>query len=176
VSGRFAGSVVMRLTDVLLAMPGLLLALLVVAVLGPGTRNAMFAIGVARAPGFVRIARAQALTVVDSAYIRAAVVLGRRRRSIYPRHLPPNTLPPPLVLSTVTVSTAIISGSSLSFLGLGPARPSPEWGLMLAESRDFLNVSVGGAVWPCAALVVTVLALQVAGRDLRARFERKRHG
>ncbi|MFI0897262.1 ABC transporter permease [Streptomyces sp. NPDC020983] len=176
VAGRAVGAVVMRLTDVLLAIPGLLLALLVVAVLGPGTLNATVAIGFAMMPGFVRIARVQALTVLDSGYVRAAVTFGRRSPGIYLRHLLPNAVPPLLVLATATVGTAIISGSSLSFLGLGPGQPSPEWGAMLADSRDFLDISVGGALWPCAAIIVTVLALQVAGRDLRARFEGKRHG
>src|SRR5262249_414399 len=113
----------------------------------------------------------QALVVRDSDYVRAAVVLGYRRSTIVLRHVLPNALPPLLVLATVNVATAIIAGSSLSFLGLGPKEPTAEWAPMLPQSRDYLDISWAVAVFPGAAITITVLAFTVVGRDLRHRFE-----
>ncbi|MFE9602541.1 ABC transporter permease [Streptomyces hokutonensis] len=170
-SGRAVDELVMRVTDILLAFPGLLLALLVVAVLGPGTVNSTLAISVSMVPGFVRLARGQALVIRDSDYVQAARVLGRSRTSVLLRHLLPNALPPLLVLATVGIGSAIIAGSSLSFLGLGPQPPAPEWGAMLAQGRDLLDISWAPAVFPGAAITLTVLAVNVVGRDLQRRFE-----
>jgi peptide/nickel transport system permease protein len=169
--GRVADEIVMRFTDVFLAMPGVLLALLVVAVLGPGTTHATLALGCAFAPGFTRLVRGQALVVRDSDYVRAAVVLGYRRTTILVRHVLPNALSPLLVLATVNIGAAILAGSSLSFLGLGPQPPAPEWGGMLAGGRDFLGAAWAMAVFPGLALTATVIAVNVLGRDLRLRFE-----
>ncbi|MGW3109409.1 ABC transporter permease [Streptomyces sp. NPDC001100] len=170
-SGRAVDELVMRVTDILLAFPGLLLALLVVAVLGPGTVNSTLAISVSMVPGFVRLARGQALVIRHSDYVQAARVLGRSRTSVLLRHLLPNALPPLLVLATVGIGSAIIAGSSLSFLGLGPQPPAPEWGAMLAQGRDLLDISWAPAVFPGAAITLTVLAVNVVGRDLQRRFE-----
>jgi len=170
-SGRAVDELVMRVTDILLAFPGLLLALLVVAVLGPGTVNSTLAISISMVPGFVRLARGQALVIRDSDYVQAARVLGRSRTSVLLRHLLPNALPPLLVLATVGIGSAIIAGSSLSFLGLGPQPPAPEWGAMLAQGRDLLDISWAPAVFPGAAITLTVLAVNVVGRDLQRRFE-----
>ncbi|MGW5352850.1 ABC transporter permease [Streptomyces sp. NPDC004031] len=174
--GRVVDEIVMRVTDILLAFPGLLLALLVVAMLGPGTRNAVLAIGCSLTPGFTRLARGQALVIRDSGYVQAATVLGRRRAWIYLRHLLPNAVPPLLVFATVGVGTAIIAGSSLSFLGLGPKPPSPEWGAMLSQNRDLLDIAWAPAVLPGVAVTVTVLTINVVGRDLRRRFEGRSPG
>ncbi|MEV5829035.1 ABC transporter permease [Spirillospora sp. NPDC052242] len=171
VGGRVVDEAVMRVADVFLAFPGLLLALLVVAILGPGTGNAMLAIGCSLTPGFVRLARGQALVVRDSDYVRAAITLGAPRPVIYLRHVLPNALPPLLVLAMVNVGTAIIAGSSLSFLGLGPKPPTPEWGAMLSEGRDFLEIAWAMAVFPGLALTVAVVSVNVVGRTLQRRFE-----
>jgi peptide/nickel transport system permease protein len=176
IGGRFADELVMRLTDVFLAFPGILMALLVVAVLGPGTINATVAIGCAFAPGFTRLVRGEALVVRESDYVRAALVLGYRKAEIQLRHVLPNAIPPLLALCTLTVGTAVLAGSSLSFLGLGPQPPSPEWGAMLAEGRDFLGSAWALAVFPGAALTLTVVGVNVVGRDLRVRFEGRRPG
>jgi peptide/nickel transport system permease protein len=176
VGGRVADEIVMRLTDVLLAFPGALLALLVVAVLGPGTGNATLAIGAAFAPGFARLVRGEALVVRESDYVRAATVLGYRRAEVYLRHVLPNALPPLLVLATLSVGTAVLAGSALSFLGLGPQPPSPEWGAMLSAGRDLLGSTWAIAVFPGAALTATVVCVNVVGRDLRNRFEGRRPG
>ncbi|MGW0604786.1 ABC transporter permease [Streptomyces sp. NPDC002640] len=169
--GRVLDEVVMRVTDVLMAFPGLLLALLVVAVLGPGTTNAMIAIGAASAPAFARLVRGQALVVRESGYVQAAVVLGLPRFSVFLRHVVPNSLPPVLVFATVHTGSAIIAGSSLSFLGLGPQAPAPEWGAMLSEGRDYVDLSWGLGVFPGLAVTATVVAINVVGTRLRHRFE-----
>ncbi|MFI0193009.1 ABC transporter permease [Streptomyces sp. NPDC017082] len=167
---RVVGEAVMRVTDVLLAFPGLLLALLVVAVLGPGTLNATLAIGCSAAPGFVRLARGQAEAIRGSSYVRAAMMFGYRRLAVYLRHLVPNALPPLLAFATVYAGAALIAGSSLSFLGLGPKAPTPEWGAMLAEGRNYLGIAWGLAVFPGMAVTVTVVSFNVVGRALRRRF------
>jgi peptide/nickel transport system permease protein len=161
----------MRVCDILMSFPGLLLALLVVAVLGPGAVNATLAIGVSMAPGFTRLVRSQALVIRRSEYVRAAVTFGRRRSEIYLRHVAPNALAPLLVLATVSVGGAIVAGSSLSFLGLGPQPPSPDWGSMLADGQNYLAVSWAVAVFPGLAVTATVVSATLVGGFLRKRFE-----
>jgi len=170
-SGRAVDGVVMRVADVLLAFPGLLLALLVIAAIGPGTTDAMIALACASVPGFIRIARSQGLVIRRADYVRAAVVLGRGRAAIQLRHVLPNALPPLLAFAMINIGAAIISGATLSFLGLGPPAPTPEWGAMLSTSRGYLSVAWAPAVFPGLAITVTVIAVNVAGRDLRRRFE-----
>ncbi|GAA2535648.1 ABC transporter permease [Streptomyces koyangensis] len=169
--GRVLDEAVMRLTDILMAFPGLLLALLVVAVLGPGTTNAMIAIGAAAAPAFARLVRGQALVVRESGYVQAARVLGTSGSSVFLRHVVPNALPSVLVFATVHTGSAIIAGSSLSFLGLGPQAPASEWGAMLSEGRDYVDLSWGLGVFPGLAVTATVVAINVVGTRLRRRFE-----
>ncbi|MFD0636633.1 ABC transporter permease [Catenulispora yoronensis] len=170
-AGRVVDEAVMRVCDILLSFPGLLLALLVVAVLGPGTADATVAIGVSMAPGFAKLVRSQALVIRRSDYVRAAVTFGRRRSEIHLRHVAPNALAPLLVLATVTVGGAIVAGSSLSFLGLGPQPPSPDWGSMLADGQNYLAVSWAVAVFPGLAVTATVVSSTVVGAYLRRRFE-----
>jgi peptide/nickel transport system permease protein len=170
-AGRVVDEALMRATDVLLAFPGLLLALLVIAVLGPGTLNTAIALGFAAVPGYVRLARGQALVVRESGYVRAAVVLGRSRREVFFGHVLPNSLPPVLVFAAVDVGTALMAGTSLSFLGLGPQPPTPEWGSMLAEGRDWMDAAWGLAVFPGAVVTAAVIAFHVVGTHLRTHFE-----
>jgi peptide/nickel transport system permease protein len=126
------------------------------------------------APGFARLARGQALVVRESDYVRAAVILGQGRPRIALRHVLPNTLPPLLVFATINCGTGVIVGSSLSFLGLGPRPPTAEWGKMLAESRDYMQVSWATAVFPGMAVTATVIAVTVVGRSLQRRLEGRR--
>ncbi|OLE28481.1 MAG: peptide ABC transporter permease [Catenulispora sp. 13_1_20CM_3_70_7] len=170
-AGRVADEVVMRVCDVLMSFPGLLLALMVVAVLGPGTLNAAVAIGVSMTPGFTKLVRGQAMLVRRSDYVRAAVTFGRGRTEINLRHVAPNALAPLLVLATVTVGGAVVAGSSLSFLGLGPQPPAPDWGAMLADGQNYLAVSWAVAVFPGLAVTATVISVTVVGGYLRKRFE-----
>ncbi|MEY9890103.1 peptide/nickel transport system permease protein [Catenulispora sp. MAP5-51] len=170
-AGRVADEAVMRVCDVLMSFPGLLLALLVVAILGPGTVNAAVAIGVSMTPGYTKLVRGQALVVRRSDYVRAAVTFGRRRTEIDLRHVAPNALAPLLVLATVTVGGAVVAGASLSFLGLGPQPPAPDWGAMLADGQNYLAASWAVAVFPGLAVTTTVVAVTVVGGYLRKRFE-----
>ncbi|MFI5842711.1 ABC transporter permease [Catenuloplanes sp. NPDC051500] len=170
--GPVADTSLMRLTDVLLALPPLLLALLVVAVLGNGTGNVMLAVGIAFVPGYARLARAETLLVRRSGYVESATLLGLPRWLTVLRHVLPNALTPLLVLATVGFGTALISASGLSFLGLGPQPPSPEWGAMLAGGREFLQLAWWIAVFPGAAVTLTVLAVNVVGREAQRRFSR----
>jgi peptide/nickel transport system permease protein len=169
--GKVADEAGMRLADVFMSFPSILLALLVVVVLGPSARNVAVAIAVSLAPGFARVVRVQAMVVRESGYVTAAVALGVRRRSIVLRHVAPNVLMPLAVLVTMNVGTSIIAGSSLSFLGLGVQPPAPEWGAMLSQSRDYLQNDWAVAVFPGLAITLTVISVSVIGRHLQARFE-----
>jgi peptide/nickel transport system permease protein len=171
--GRWADTALMRLADVLLALPPILLALLAVAVLGPGSVNVTIAIAVALAPGYARIVRAEALVVRRSGYVEAATVLGLRRPLLIVRHIVPNALGPMLVLAAVGFGSALIAASGLSFLGLGPQPPSPEWGTMLDEGRNFLATAWWIGVFPGAAITLTTLSVNGAGRAAQARFTRR---
>ncbi|RCG21030.1 ABC transporter permease [Sphaerisporangium album] len=169
--GRVVDETAMRVADVLLSFPNVLMALLVVAVLGPGTVNVTVAITISLAPGFARVVRVRAVVVRDSAYVRAAVNLGVSRGRVVFRHIAPNVLAPLLVLATVNAGTAIIAGASLSFLGLGPKPPDPEWGSMLAQARAYLDAGWTLALFPGAAITLTVMSVTVLGRALRDHYE-----
>ncbi|MFG2041516.1 ABC transporter permease [Dactylosporangium sp. NPDC048998] len=172
--GRLVDEALMRAADVLLALPGILLALLVVAVLGPGPVSELVAIAFAAVPGYARLVRGQALSVRRSDYVTSAVAVGVRPLTLVLRHVLPNSLGPVLVLATLGTGSAIIIGSSLSFLGLGPRQPTPEWGAMLADGRDFLSTAWWVGVFPGLAITVTVVAVTVIGRRWQLRFEGRR--
>ncbi|MEV4510276.1 ABC transporter permease [Dactylosporangium sp. NPDC049525] len=169
--GRLVDEALMRAVDVLLALPGILLALLVIAVLGPGPVSELVAIAFAAVPGYARMVRGQALSVRQADYVTSAVAIGVRPLPLVLRHVLPNSLGPVLVLATLGTGSAIIIGSSLSFLGLGPRQPTPEWGAMLADGRDFLSTAWWVGVFPGLAITVTVVAVTVLGRRWQRRFE-----
>ncbi|SNQ46319.1 dipeptide transporter; membrane component of ABC superfamily [Frankia canadensis] len=169
-SGRVGDQVLMRVTDMVLALPPLLVALVVIAVLGSGTVNVLVAIGVAFVPPYARMVRAEVMLVRRSGYVEAAVGLGLRRRVLVVRHVLPNALGPLLVLATVGFGTSLIYASSLSFLGLGTRPPAPEWGAMLSESRDFLSSAWWIGLFPGLAVTTAVVAINVVGRHLQATF------
>jgi peptide/nickel transport system permease protein len=167
-AGRRVDGVVLRLLDVLLAFPSLLLALLVVTLAGPSMTSAMLAIAFASAPGYARLLRGQALVVRRSGYVEAATGLGVPWSRVVVRHVLPNSVAPLLVLATIGIGEAILAGAGLSFLGLGPPPPTPEWGAMLSDGRDFLDLAWWIAVFPGAAITLSVIALTVAGRRMQA--------
>ncbi|MCM3884784.1 ABC transporter permease [Frankia sp. R82] len=171
--GRIADAVLMRVADVLLALPPLLLALLVITVLGNGTLNLAVAVALSNVPGYARVVRSEALVVRRSGYVEAAVGLGLRRRLLIGRHILPNTLGPLLVVATVGFGTTMIAVSGLSFLGFGTAPPTPEWGLMLSEGRNYLSTAWWAGVFPGAAITATVIAVNVVGRFAQARYSRR---
>jgi peptide/nickel transport system permease protein len=172
-TGRWGDWALMRLADILLALPGLLLALLAVVILGTGTVNAMLAVAIAFVPGYARVVRAEALVVQRSGYVEAAAGLGLPRPVLIARHILPNVIGPLLVLATVGIGLAMLSASALSFLGLGAQPPAPEWGSMLSGGRDFFQSAWWLGVFPGAAVTLTVIAMNVAGRAGQDRFTRR---
>jgi peptide/nickel transport system permease protein len=169
--GRVAETVIMRLIDIVLSIPDLLLALVVIALVGTGTIDALVAVGTAAIPGYARMIRAQTHVVRRAAYVESATAMGIGRLTVLRRHLLPNAIKPVLVLATIGVGTAIGYGASLSFLGLGTQPPTPEWGSMLANGIQFINNDWVMVAIPGIAVTLTVLCVTVVGRDISARAE-----
>lgn len=170
VSGYYSGwidRILMRGIDVMLAFPGILLALVIVAVLGPDLNNVMIAVGLSAMPHYTRVVRSSVLAARDLQYVEAARVVGCRDRAVMFRHILPNVLAPVIVLATLGVASAIIAGAALSFLGLGAKPPTPEWGAMLSEGRAYLRTAPWITTFPGAAIMVTVLAINLLGDGLR---------
>ncbi|MCC8395373.1 ABC transporter permease [Paraburkholderia sp. MMS20-SJTR3] len=155
-----------RVFDVLSAFPPILLSLFVVTFLGQGIVNIAVAVGIAGIPKFGRVLRAQTLVVRRADYVTHAVVWGQTRREVFVRHILPNVLAAIPVIATIDIGSAIIAVSGLSFLGLGPQPPTPEWGVMLAEGRDVLRVAWWPSVFPGMAITLTVIAFSVIGKHL----------
>lgn len=169
-SGYYGGwidATIMRLVDIMLAFPGLLLALAIVAALGPSLVNAMLAVGISVSPTYIRVVRSAVLSERELAYVDAARSIGTPDWSILLRHLLPNTLTPVIVLSTLGVASAIITVAALSFLGLGVKPPTPEWGSMLSEARSYLRLSPWTMTFPGLAIVIAALAINLFGDGLR---------
>ncbi len=154
------------LMDVLLAFPALLLALLVVALMGPGLTALAVAVGVASIPGYARLVRSLVLTLRSAPFVEAAVALGGPAPHILARHLLPAVFSPLLALATLDFGRAIISVAALGFLGLGAAPPTPEWGLMLFEGRGYLATAPWASAFPGLAITLTVLAVTTLGDAL----------
>jgi len=161
---RLLDAALMRLTDTMLAFPGMLLALVVIAVSGPGARNSAIAIGLATIPYYARLVRSQALEVRHSGYVEAARTLGQSRSKIALRHVLPNALTTLVVLATLGVGTAIVAGAGLSFLGLGVIPPTPEWGSMLSEGRNLVGRAWWIGVFPGLFVVASVVSITVLSR------------
>jgi peptide/nickel transport system permease protein len=160
-------NLLMRLVDIMLAFPGILLALIFVAILGPGLNNAMIAVGVSAVPAYTRLVRGSILAAKEHAYVEAARGVGCRNGRILFRHLLPNVIAPVIVLSTQGIALAIIYGSSLSFLGLGAQPPTPEWGTLLSTGRAYLRAQWWISTFPGLAILCTVLAINILGDGLR---------
>jgi peptide/nickel transport system permease protein len=165
--GGWFDGVSMRGVDLLLACPGILLALAIIAVLGSSLTNLMIAVGIAAIPEYVRITRGTVLSMKEREFVLAARVIGCRGPGIVVRHILPNVVAPVIVLATLGMAAAIITGSALSFLGLGIKPPTPEWANMLAEGREFLQHAPWVAFFPGAAIMVTVLSINLLGDGLR---------
>lgn len=165
--GRWLDNVLTRCMDVLLAFPGILLALAVVTALGPGLFNVMIAVGVWSVPIYARIARGSALSLKQQEFVQAARAFGASNTRIMVRHVLPNSLPPLLVLSSLNVASAILWAAALSFLGLGAQPPTPEWGAMLNDGRPYTVVAPHVATFPGLAIMITVLSFNFVGDALR---------
>jgi peptide/nickel transport system permease protein len=165
--GRWVDAVIMRLMDILLAFPGILLALAIVSTLGASLGNVVIAIAIFSVPSFARIVRGSTLVVRNLEYIEAIRALGARDVKIIVQHVLPNVLSPIIVQGTLYIATAILIASGLSFLGLGAQPPTPEWGLMLAGGRDFIWNAIHVTLFPGLAIVLAVLAFNLLGDGLR---------
>lgn len=170
VSGYYGGrldALIMRIMDVLLAFPGILLALAIVSVLTPGLTNVMIAVGLSAVPGYARLVRASVLSARENLYVEAARALGGRDLGILSRYILPNVVAPIIVTATLGLGTAILSAATLSFLGLGSQPPQPEWGRMLSEGRDYLREAWWISTFPGLGIMLTVLAMNLVGDGLR---------
>lgn len=161
---RWIDSIILRLLEVLYAIPALLMALLIIAFTGPGTTPAIIAVGLSTAPGYSRLIRTHLRTLVNSEMFDAATVLGHSRWHKLRNHLIPNTLTTLLALITLGIGQAVIWASALSFLGLGTPPPAPEWGAMLADGRTYLHNAWWLTVFPGAAIVMIAAGATLLGR------------
>ena len=165
--GGWFDNVIMRVMDVILGFPSLLLAIAIVSVLGPGLRNALIAIAVVTIPAYARVMRAQVLSIKESDYVAASRALGAAPRQIVVRRVVPNALTPLVVLATLGVATAILEAAGLSFLGLGAQPPTAEWGSMLASERNNLFTAPHLVFFPGLAIMITVLGFNLMGDGMR---------
>lgn len=165
--GRFVDIVVMRIVDVFLAIPNLLLAMVIVSVLGYSTRNIAIAVGLSSIASFARVMRSDVVAVVHRDYVKAAYGLGVGRLGVLGRHVLPNSLGSVLALAAVEVGAAILAVAALGFLGYGAPPPEPEWGLLVAEGRDQLAVHPWSSILPGISLALVVIASHRISRSLR---------
>ena len=165
--GGWFDNIVMRFMDVILGFPSLLLAIAIVAVLGPGLRNALIAIAIVTMPGYARVMRAQVLAIKESDYVSASRALGSSPGQILIRRVIPNAMTPLVVLATLGVATAILEAAGLSFLGLGAQPPLAEWGSMLATYRNQVFTAPHLVFYPGLAIMITVLGFNLMGDGLR---------
>jgi peptide/nickel transport system permease protein len=172
--GGFIDSLIMRAMDVMLAIPGLLFAIGIVAMLGPGLWPVMLAVGIVNVPIFARLLRGSVLAQRENDFVLAARAVGVRRRGILFSHILPNAISPVIVQGTLAMATAIIDVAGLGFLGLGPQDPAtPEWGTMLTDVNDYLAIAPWLAIIPGIAIVVSVLGFNLIGDGLREALDPK---
>lgn len=177
IAGYFSGvldTIVMRLMDVLLAMPGILLAIAIIAALGTSIVNVIIAIGINYIPVFARLARGSTLSVKHQDYVLSAHATGCSSRRIITAHVIPNTLSPLIVQISLTLGSAMLLGAGLSFLGLGVQPPAPEWGSMLNTARIYIRTAAHATVIPGLAIFFTVIALNLLGDGLRDALDPRR--
>ncbi len=168
---RWVAGPVNRLLEVLLAFPTLLLALLLVALLGPSAQSLIIAVGISTAPGYARLIRAQTISVKRSGYVEAARALGHSRRTIVSQHIAPNAFRPLVALIALGIGTSVVWASGLSFLGLGVAPPSSEWGLLLNSGKTQITVAWWLEIFPGIAIVLVTLSFTLIGRYIQALVE-----
>lgn len=176
VAGYYRGPVekiIMRITDVLLTFPGLLLAIGIVAIIGPGLSNIVISISIAGIPNFTRISRSNTLAIKELLYIEASRSIGVSDGRLLFRHIFPGTIPSLIVSYTMRLGTAIITASSLSFLGFGASSRNPDWGSMLSSGRDYIGLASHMILYPGLAIFFTVLAFNLLGDGLRDTLDPK---
>ncbi|WNB91593.1 ABC transporter permease [Bacillus sp. NEB1478] len=165
--GKWVDGIISRIFDILLAFPSILLAIAVVSVLGPSLKNALIAIAIINVPTFGRLLRSRVLSVKEEEYITAARAIGMSDTRILVHHILPNSLAPIIVQGTLAIATAIIEAAALGFLGMGAQPPTPEWGKMLADSKDFILQAPWTVLFPGLAIMLTVLGFNLMGDGLR---------
>ncbi|PWW25418.1 peptide/nickel transport system permease protein [Cytobacillus oceanisediminis] len=165
--GKWVDAIISRVFDIMLAFPSILLAIAIVAVLGPSLRNALIAIAVINIPNFGRLIRSRVLSVKQEEYIMAAKAVGMSNSRILFKHVLPNSMAPIIVQGTLAIATAIIEAAALGFLGLGAEAPNPEWGKMLADAKAYLVQAPWTMIFPGLAIMLTVLGFNLMGDGLR---------
>ncbi len=179
VSGFFGGAtdiLVQRVVDIMMAFPGILLAIVVVAVLGPGLWNAMLAVGISFIPTYVRVVRGAVLEIREREFIEAARASGANSFYVIVRHILPNCMAPIIVLSTLQMASAILWASGLGYLGLGAQPPAPEWGTMLGRSQLYIRVAPHYPIFPGVAIALAVLGFNLLGDGLRDALDPRLRG
>jgi peptide/nickel transport system permease protein len=174
--GRWVDGFIMRCMDVLFAFPEILLALAIVAALGPGTFNTIMAIGIVNIPIFTRTVRGAVLSIKNLEYVESARAIGASTKRILFLEIFPNVTAPLLVQSSLAISGAILTESALSFLGLGIQPPDPSWGGMISEARRYMELAPGMIIWPCLAMTVTILACNMFGDAVRDILDPRHRG
>lgn len=165
--GKWIDMLISRLFDILLAFPSILLAIAIVAILGPSLQNALYAIAIVNIPTYGRLVRAKVLSLKSEEYITAARAIGMTNTRILVTHILPNSLTPIIVQGTLGIATAIIEAAALGFLGLGAQPPDPEWGKMLSDSRQFIQKAPWTVIFPGLSIMLTVLGFNLMGDGLR---------
>jgi len=165
--GGWTGQVIDLLTDAMLAFPGIIMAMTLVAALGPGFTNAMIALGISFSPVYTRLVRGQVLSIKQTPYVESALVVGCSSLRILWRYVLPNTMAPLIVLSSMSVAGAIMAGAGLSYLGLGAQPPIPEWGALMNAGIWFLSNAPWVTLFPGLAIMITTLAANLVGDGLR---------
>lgn len=176
VSGYYGGwvdMVIMRFMDMLLAFPGILLAIAIISVLGRGLFNAMVSVGLYSVPSFARVVRSRVLSLREQEFVESARAIGSTDSRIIFRHILPNIATPVIIMSTMRLGTTILSAASLSFLGLGAQPPTPEWGAILSGGRDVLRVAPHIATFPGLAILITVVGFNLLGDGVRDALDPK---
>ncbi|WP_456272037.1 ABC transporter permease [Bacillus sp. AK031] len=171
--GRWVDTIISRFFDILLAFPSILLAIAVVAALGPSLRNALIAIAIINVPNFGRLIRSRVLSVKQEEYVMAAKAIGMSDRRILFSHVLPNSMAPIIVQGTLAIATAIIEAAALGFLGLGAQAPDPEWGKMLSDARQYMLQAPWTMIFPGLAIMLTVLGFNLMGDGLRDALDPK---
>lgn len=170
VSGYFGGFVddlIQRVCDVMMAIPGIIMALFIVAIIGTGLTKVMVALGISGIPGIIRLVRGATMSVREQEYVLAAKAAGAKPHQIISWHVLPNVLPPILVLTTLSIGGIILAAASLSYIGLGAQPPSPEWGAMLTGARDYFRTAWWLSVFPGLFIMMVVLFVNIIGDNVR---------
>jgi peptide/nickel transport system permease protein len=165
--GRKVDEPIMRLMDIMLAFPAILLAIFITAILGPSLLNTMIAVGIVYIPHYARIVRSSVLALKEQLFVQAVTSLGGSNLRIIALHILPNTLPPIIVYATLGMGTAVLQAAALGFLGLGAQPPTPEWGAMLSEGRQYIQLAPHVAGFPGVAIFILVLGFNLFGDGLR---------